>query len=185
MEKVFVISGPSGSGKGTIIKAIREEFGNMAKLVTTTTRAPRGEDVAGKTYNFVSKEEFEQWIKNDEIIEYNFHFDNYYGSRKKDVEDLLLKGKNVLIEVEVKGAMTFKEKLPKAVLIFIKPPTIEELRKRILGREDPGKEELEKRIARAEEELVYAEKYDYVVVNDVLETAINETKEIINKELNG
>jgi len=183
MEKVFVISGPSGSGKGTIIKAIREEFPNIEKLVTTTTRAPREEDIPGKTYNFVSKEEFEKWIEDDEIIEYNFHFDNYYGSRKKDVEDLLSKGKNVLIEVEVKGAMTFKEKLPETVLIFIKPPSIEELRKRILGREDPGEEELEKRVARAKGEMAYAEKYDYVVVNDDLETAIKETKEIIEKEI--
>jgi guanylate kinase len=182
MGKVFVISGPSGSGKGTIIKAIREAFPNLEKLVTTTTREPREEDVPGKTYNFVSKEEFEKWIKNDEIIEYNFHFDNYYGSRKKDIEDLLSKGKNVLIEVEVKGAMTFKEKIPEAILIFIKPPSIDELRKRILGREDPGKEELEKRVSRAEEELSYAEKYDYVVVNDILETAIKATREIIEKE---
>jgi guanylate kinase len=179
MGKIIIISGPSGSGKGTIKKSIIEEFSSLEELVTTTTRKLRDEDTLGKTYNFVSKKEFENWIKNDELVEYDFHFGNYYGSRTKDVKKVLDGGKDILIEVDVKGAMTFKEKFVDAKLIFIEPPTIKELEKRIIKRDNPSQIDLKKRLTRVEEELKYTRKFDFIIVNDDLEIALNEAKQIV------
>jgi guanylate kinase len=183
MNKVFVISGNSGSGKDTIMRAFLKERKDFVRLVTTTTREKRKEDIDGVTYNFISKKDFEELIKKDEIIEYNFHFGNYYGSRKEDVQKLLDAKKNILIQVEVKGAMTFKEKIENAILIFIKAPSLEVLKERIIKRETINDEELNSRIKRAEEELSYENKYDYSVVNDDLEEAIKEFTKIIDNEL--
>ncbi|MFA5763208.1 MAG: guanylate kinase [archaeon] len=179
MNKIIIISGPSGAGKGTIKKYLLNEFDSLKELVTTTTRAKRKEDVAGKTYNFVSKEKFESWIKKDELIEYDFHFGNYYGSRISDVEKILKNKKNILIEVDVKGAMTFKEKFSDAKMIFIKPPTINELKKRIIARDKPTKEDLNQRITRVKEEYKFVKKFDFVVINNDLTIAKNETKKIV------
>jgi guanylate kinase len=178
---IIILAGPSGVGKGTIKRFLLKEFKNLEELVTTTTRSPRKEDIHGKTYHFVSKEFFKKLIEQNKLIEYDFHFDNYYGSRKEDVEKILSSGNNVLIEVEVKGAMTFKENFPNAKTIFILPPSVDALKERILKRERIGEEELEKRISRFEEEKKYVDLFDYVIVNDDLTTALKEVKEKVLK----
>ena len=180
--KIVVISGPSGVGKGTICKKIMELI-NAKFSVSTTTRGPREGEINGKDYFFVTKDEFRKKIDDGEFLEYNIYNDNYYGTSKKVVLDMIDKGINVLLEIDVNGAYNIKKIFPNALLIYIAPPSIDVLRQRLMDR---GTEEIliiEKRLKIAEEELKRVGFYDYVIINDDLDRAVREVKDCILKKI--
>ena len=172
--KLFIISGSSGVGKGTVIKELLKRADNLFLSVSSTTRKPREGEVHGKNYYFLSKEEFEEAVKNNEFLEWAEFSTNKYGTSKKTVEEQLNKGQNVLLEIEVQGAMQVKKKIPEAVLIFILPPDRDELEKRLRGRGTESEEAILKRLNTIEFEMKESEKYDYKVVNDTVERAVGE-----------
>ena len=176
--KFIVISGPSGVGKGTICDRLLDEL-NAWYSVSTTTRKPREGEVDGINYYFVSKEEFLKKIEAGEFLEYNFYNDNYYGTSKRVVLDKMADGINVFSEIDVNGAHNIKKIFPDALLIYIAPPSIEELRKRLLNRGTETVERIEERLKIAEEELKEVDFYDYVVVNDDIDKATDEVRNII------
>lgn len=180
--KFIVISGPSGVGKGTICNKLINEL-NAWYSVSTTTRAPREGEVNGVNYFFVTKEEFEDKIKNGEFLEYNVYNNNYYGTSKKVVLDKMNKGINVFSEIDVNGAHNIKKIFPDALLIYIAPPSIEALRERLIGRGTESLEKIEQRLEIAKKELEEINFYDYVVVNDDIDKATNEVREIIKKKI--
>ena len=180
--KFIVISGPSGVGKGTICNKLINEL-NAWYSVSTTTRAPREGEVDGVNYYFITKEEFEKKIKNDEFLEYNVYNDNYYGTSKKIVMEKMDEGINVFSEIDVNGAHNIKRIFPDALLIYIAPPSIETLKERLINRGTESLETINKRLKIAEKELKEIDFYDYVVVNDDLEKATNEVKDIILKKI--
>lgn len=180
--KLIVISGPSGVGKGTICKKLFEEI-NAWYSVSFTTRAPREGEIDGVNYFFVTKEEFLKRIDEGEFLEYNYYNDNYYGTSKKIVLEKMEQGINVFSEIDVNGARNIKKIFPDALLIYIAPPSMDELRKRLIGRGTDPIERINERLSIAEEEMKQVGFYDYVVVNDELEKATKEVKEIILKEI--
>ena len=180
--KIVVISGPSGVGKGTICKRIMELI-NAKFSVSTTTRSPREGEINGKDYYFVSTEVFREKIKNNEFLEYNIYNENYYGTSKNEVLDIINKGINVLLEIDVNGAYNIKKIFPEALLIYIAPPSMEVLRQRLIDRRTEEISVIENRLKIAEEELKMVEFYDYVIVNDDLDKAILEVKECILKKI--
>jgi guanylate kinase len=180
MVKIFVFSGFSGAGKGTIIYEILKSIPNTKKLPNSTSRKKRKDDLGDK--NYFSKKEFESMIKNNELIEYDFHFGNYYGTRKKDLADLLKDKKIVLLELDVIGTINFKKQYPKIKTIFILPPSIKTLKKRLNKRGKMSKEQFILRSERMLKELSYIDKYDYIIVNDDLKKAVSEVKSIIENE---
>lgn len=164
---LIVLSGPSGVGKGTVLKRfILDPKLNLAYSVSLTTRKPREGEVDGVNYHFVSHEYFENCIKNGELLEYAEFVGNYYGTRENDVEELLKQGKNVLLEIEVQGAIQVQEKKPEAISIFIIPPSFEELERRIRLRSSENEELIQQRLAKAEKEMGLVENYKYIVCND-------------------
>lgn len=177
---LFVISGPSGSGKSTICKELEKEE-NIKISISATTRDIRNGEEEGINYYFLSKEEFERKISENAFYEYAKVFNNYYGTLKDKVDEMLKDGYNVILEIDVQGAMQIREQNKDAVLIFIMPPSEEELIKRLTGRNTESEEQLKIRIETAKEEISYKDKYDYVVINDNLEKAVEEIKEIILK----
>ena len=183
MGNIFVISGHSGVGKTTIVYKILKQDKNIEKIVTCTTRKIRDEERNGVDYNFVSKKEFEQWIKEDKLIEYEKYAGNYYGSKKEDVQKIIDSGKNVMFVVETKGALTFKEKFEKPILIFIKAPSLNELINRLKGRGEDEKL-IQKRMDEVTNELAREKEFDYIVINNDLERAVEEISKIIKKEVN-
>ncbi|KUG26636.1 guanylate kinase [hydrocarbon metagenome] len=182
--KLFVFSAPSGSGKTTIIRKILDEYNELVFSISATTRKRRGAEIEGKDYFFISEDEFLKKIENDEFIEWEKFYDYYYGTLKRFVENQLQIHHSVLLEVDVKGALKIKEKYPNSILIFIAPPNKEVLKERLINRKTETKEDLLKRIKRAEMELEYKDKFDYVVINNELNDAIEQVKKIINKEIN-
>lgn len=180
--KYIVISGPSGVGKGTICNKLFKEL-NAWYSVSTTTRNPREGEVDGVNYFFITKEEFLKKIEAGEFLEYNYYNENYYGTSKKIVLEKMDQGVNVFSEIDVNGARNIKKIFPDALLIYIAPPSMEELRKRLVGRGTDPIERINQRLAIAEEEMKQVDFYDYVVVNDDLEKATNQVKEIILKEI--
>lgn len=180
--KFIVISGPSGVGKGTICNKLFKEL-NAWYSVSTTTRSPREGEVDGVNYFFITKEEFLKKIEAGEFLEYNYYNENYYGTSKKIVLEKMDQGVNVFSEIDVNGARNIKKIFPDALLIYIAPPSMEELRKRLVGRGTDPIERINQRLAIAEEEMKQVDFYDYVVVNDDLEKATNQVKEIILKEI--
>ncbi len=186
--KLLIFSAPSGSGKSTIINWLMQEHPelNMHFSISCTSRAPRGQEQNGVEYFFLTPEEFREKIQNDEFVEYEeVYADRYYGTLKSQVEKQLAAGENVVFDVDVHGAMNIKKAYgDRALSLFIQPPSIEELRRRLNGRGTEQAEEIEKRIARAEYELTYADKFDTVVINDDLETAKQETLRCILKGMN-
>lgn len=180
--KFIVISGPSGVGKGTICNKLINEL-NAWYSVSTTTRAPREGEVDGVNYYFVTKEEFEKRIKNDEFLEYNVYNDNYYGTSKKIVMEKMDEGINVFSEIDVNGAHNIKRIFPDALLIYIAPPSIETLKERLINRGTESLETINKRLKIAEKELKEIDFYDYVVVNDEIDAATNEVRNIILKKI--
>lgn len=173
---LMIVSGPSGSGKGTVVKEVVKED-NYALSISVTTRRPRPGENEGEHYFFRTKDEFKKLIEEDKLLEWARFCDNYYGTPLHYVQQQMKEGKNVILEIEVDGALQVKEKYPDAVLIFLMPPTIGELRRRLDRRGTESPEIIERRIRRAETELDLLSKYDYVVIND----DINEAKEDILK----
>jgi guanylate kinase len=177
---LLVLSGPSGVGKGTISEILKKSD-DMSFSISYTTRQPRAGEEHGKHYFFVSKEEFLNGIENDEFLEYSNHFDNYYGTPKSFVLDKL-KNTNVLLEIDVNGALMVKKSFPDAVLVMIVPPSREELKARLINRGTESLQKIEERISRMDYELEKQSLYDYTVINDDLDKAVLEIKNIILKE---
>lgn len=178
---LIVLSGPSGCGKGTIVQEILKD-GDCAVSVSATTRSPREGEENHVHYHFLSKEEFEQRIANDGLLEYAEYCDNYYGTPRAEVEAMRASGKHVILEIEVQGAFQVRERCPEAILVFTIPPSIAELRRRLEKRGTETAEVVEKRIARAQEELPLARHYDYIVLNHALEDAVADFRSIIRTE---
>lgn len=176
-----VISGFSGAGKGTIMKELIGQYPYFLS-VSATTRKPREGEVDGREYFFHTRAEFEHMIAEGELIEWAEYVGNYYGTPKKVVEQQLAEGKDVLLEIEMQGGMLVKEQFPQAVLIFITPPSYEELRNRLEGRGTESPEEIKNRLVRATEEVSYMKSYDYIVVNDDLTEAVSRVNDIITNE---
>ncbi|MCU7496758.1 MAG: guanylate kinase [Ignavibacteria bacterium] len=181
---IIVVSAPSGAGKTTIVKNVLKSFPEIIFSISATTRKKRESETNGVEYFFISEEEFLQKIRDDEFIEWEKFYDYYYGSLKSFVNENVEKGNCVLFEVDVKGALNIKKIYPGAAMIYIMPPSLEELKKRLSNRMTETKEDLKKRLDRAEMELGLKDEFDYIVINDELETAISEVKEIIKNKIN-
>lgn len=179
---LFVLSGPSGAGKGTICQELLRQIPNLQYSVSATTRKPRLGETNGINYWFKEKDEFEEMIKNDLLLEYAEVYGNYYGTPKEQVLKVLKSGKNVVLEIDPQGAMQVKAKFPEGVFIYILPPSLDELAARITKRGTDSKDSIKKRLAAATEEIQYALKNDYVVVNDKVETAVDSIATIISAE---
>ena len=180
--KLFVISGPSGVGKGTICGKLLEANSNMRFSVSMTTRQPREGEVEGEDYFFVSKEKFEELLREGELLEYNKFVDNYYGTPRRPVVEWTEQGIDVLLEIDYHGAFQVRESYPEAVLIFIAPPSIEDLKARIMGRGSETEEQLADRLTQAMDDLAHADEYDYLVVNDEVRTAVWKVQQIMRIE---
>jgi guanylate kinase len=180
--KLIVFAAPSGTGKSTIAKAILAAFPNISFSVSATTRPIREGEQNGREYYFLSKPEFEEKLQRGEFIEYSKHFDNYYGTLKSVAERTLSSGKHLLLDLDVHGSMTVKKLYgSRALLIFIKPPSLEVLRTRLMSRRTETPEAIQRRLERAEYELSFCNQFDAVVVNDSLQTAIDEVKLLISQ----
>ena len=179
---LIVVSGFSGAGKGTIMKALLERYDNYALSISATTRNPRPGEEEGKAYFFKTTEEFEKMIAKDDLIEYAMYVGNYYGTPKAYVEEQLRAGKDVILEIEIQGALKVKEKFPNTLLLFVTPPSAEELRKRLEGRGTETPEVIDGRMKRAIEEAEYMDQYDYLVVNDELDVCVEEMHHLIQGE---
>lgn len=177
-----VVSGFSGAGKGTVMRRLLESHDDYALSISVTTRQPRPGEEDGIDYFFRTREEVEKMIQEDQLLEYAQYVDNYYGTPRSYVEEKLSEGKNVILEIEIQGAMKIKEKIPETVLIFVTPPTVEELKKRLEGRGTESAEVIDSRLKRAAEEAESMEEYDYILVNDELEECVNELHQIILSE---
>ncbi|HIU27314.1 MAG TPA: guanylate kinase [Candidatus Fimisoma avicola] len=180
--KLFVLSGPSGAGKGTICKRLLEETNKLDLSVSMTTRKPRIGETEGVSYFFTEKEVFQEHIKKGNLLEYAEVYGNYYGTPKTPVLDKLSRGIDVILEIDMQGALKVKESYPDGVFIFILPPSMTELRKRLTGRGTETAEAIELRLGEALKELSYIDKYDYCVVNGVLEEAVARVKAIVVAE---
>ena len=181
--KLFVFSAPSGSGKTTIVRDVLRNNPDFVFSVSATTRKRRDVEIEGKHYFFLSEEEFKKKIDNNEFVEWEKFYGYYYGTLKKFIEDQLVQGKNVVLEVDVKGALNIKSNYPDSLLIFIAPPSKEVLIQRLTDRNTETEEDLKKRIERSEMELSFKDKFDIVIINDELLKAKEEVKEIIKREI--
>ena len=175
---LIVVSAPSGCGKGTILSEILKND-NYFFSVSATTRKPREGEEDGVNYYFLTKDQFENNIKNNGMLEYAEYCGNYYGTPKEPIEKNLSEGKNVILEIEVNGAMQIRKKCPDAVFLFIMPPSIKELDRRLHKRGTETEEVIASRISQAKKEMTYAKNYDYIVVNDALEDAVDDFKSIV------
>lgn len=178
---LIVVSAPSGCGKGTILGEILKDD-KFYYSVSATTRNPREGEVNGVNYHFITKADFEERIKNNAMLEYAEYCGNYYGTPKKEIEEMREKGKNVLLEIEVQGAMKVRDICPDAVFIFILPPSVAELERRLRKRGTETDDVIAERVSQAKGELAFVEKYDYVVVNNALEDAISDFRAVIKAE---
>lgn len=176
---LVVISGPSGAGKGSISSRILKEMDNIEFSTSMTTRKPRSGEEDGKDYYFVTREEFQDAIAKGDFIEYAEVFGNYYGTPKKEVESRLKEGKNILLDIDVQGALNVMKSFPEGLFIFVLPPSLEELRHRIVHRGKDEPDVIERRLGQAESEIAQADKYDYQIVNDDLDDAVEKIKKII------
>lgn len=176
--KLFVISGASGVGKSTVLSKVMENRKDLTFSVSATTRDPRPGETEGVSYYFVSKEKFLDMIEKDAFIEYDAHMDNYYGTPKDQLEEKLSRG-HVLLDIEPNGAFIVKKARPDAVLIFVAPPSVEELEKRLRSRGDTSEEQIAKRLGRSQWEMEQGKKYDHYVVNDQVEACAEEILKII------
>lgn len=179
---LLVLSGPSGSGKGTVSESLMKNNDDIIFSTSVTTRTPRPGEVNGENYFFTSREEFEKMVENDELLEHAFVHTNYYGTPKKFVFDEIDKGEIVLLEIDVQGALQIKEKYKEAVFIFLIPPTMDELRSRLVKRDTETEDEIETRYRNAFKELDFVGEYDYFVINDVIDNAVKDIETIIAAE---
>lgn len=171
MSQVIIISAPSGSGKSTLVRNLLERDPNLIFSVSYTTRAPRGQEANGREYNFVSREDFQAMIERGEFIEWAPVFDDFYGTHRCYVDQGRREGKDVVLDIDVKGARQLREKIPEAISVFILAPSREELEKRLRARGDVSEEVIRKRVAEAAREIQDFGRYDYVLVNDDVEVA--------------
>lgn len=181
-NKLFVISGSSGVGKGTVIKGFMARNPEFGLSISYTTRAMREGEVDGVNYFFVSKEEFLQGVKNGEFLEWAEFSENFYGTKKSFVQKSLYEGKDLILEIETQGALQIKEKMPEAVLIFIAPPSYQDLEFRLRNRKTESEEAIQKRLDFVKMEIKNSQHYDYKIVNDELDDAIIELEKIIKTE---
>lgn len=179
---LIVLSGPSGCGKGTLVAELLKR-GDCAVSVSATTRQPREGEIDGTHYFFVTREEFEQRIAENRLLEHAEYCGNYYGTPREEVERLRAEGRHVILEIEVQGALQIKERCPDAVLVFTVPPSIDELRRRLHKRGTETEEVIERRIAQVARELPCANQYDYVILNDALEDAVDDFAAVIRAEM--
>ena len=181
--KLIIFTGPSGVGKGTMLADFFKRVDNkIVYSISNTTRAPRDGEINGMHYFFISKDEFEQMIADEQFLEHACYSGNYYGTNKKFVDEKISQGKSVLLEIELQGALQVMKKRPDAVTIFIKPPTFVELENRLRGRHTETEEAIQKRLVAAREELNNADKFHYIIENDKVEKAVDELIKIYNKE---
>ena len=182
-KKVIIFSPPSGAGKSTIVGHLLKKFPFLEFSVSATSRKPRGEEVNGKHYYFFSTDQFETKIKNGEFVEYEeVYSGSYYGTLKSEVERIWDKGNIIIFDIDVKGGVNLKRLYgSNALAIFIQPPSVEELRNRLVGRGTDSAEAIEKRVAKAEEELTYAGKFDKIIINDNLEEALKEAEDTVER----
>lgn len=179
---LVVVSGFSGAGKGTLMKRLMEKYDNYALSVSATTRTPRPGEEHGREYFFHTKQEFEELILQDALIEYAQYVDNYYGTPKAYVEKQLSAGKDVILEIEIQGALKVKEKLPNTLLLFVTPPSAEELKHRLVNRGTESMEVIESRLRRAAQEAKAMPEYDYILINDQIEECVDTMHSVIQSQ---
>lgn len=177
-----VVSGFSGAGKGTIMKALLEKYDNYALSISATTRKPREGEVHGREYFFLSVDEFEKMIADDQFIEHARYVSNYYGTPRSYVEEKMAEGKDVILEIEIQGALKVKEKFPETLLVFVVPPSAEALKNRLVGRGTETMDVIESRMERALEEAEEMDSYDYILVNDSVEKAVEDLHNLIQSQ---
>ena len=180
--RLFIVAGCSGVGKGTLLKLFREKNPQIKLSISATTRQPRQGEQDGVNYFFISKEEFQESVKNNEFLEWAEFSGNFYGTKKSFVEKTLAKGQNLILEIEVQGAKQVKEKMPEAISIFIMPPSLEELEERLRGRKTESEEAIQKRLGEAAREIEAGKNFDYRIVNDDIEDALEVMQKIFNSE---
>lgn len=181
-KKLYVISGSSGVGKGTVLKGFLTKNPDFMLSVSCTTRAPRSGEVDGVNYFFMTKDDFKNCIDNDKFLEWAEFAGNFYGTKKKFIKQCLEEGKDIILEIDTQGALQVKKQMPESVLIFIFPPSLEDLEKRLRGRHTEEEAAIQKRLEAVKEELTRAEFFDYKIVNDDLDNAIAELERVISGE---
>lgn len=181
---LFVISGPSGVGKGTLVGMLRENHPEIAVSISATTRKPRRGEVDGVHYFFLTQEDFKNRVESGDFLEWAQFSDNFYGTNKKFVEKMLDEGKSLVLEIDVCGALQVKNKMSEAVLIFIEPPSIDELKKRLFKRKTESEEEIQKRLNIVKSELEKKHEFNHIMVNDNLNNALDTLERIVMKEIN-
>lgn len=181
---LVVVSGFSGAGKGTLMKALLGKYNNYALSISATTRSPRAGEVDGREYFFITREEFQEMIANDQLIECAQYVDNYYGTPKQYVFQQMSDGKDVILEIEIQGALKIKERFPDALLLFVLPPNADELRNRLVGRGTEPEDVIQARLHRASEEADGMNSYDYILVNDDVDRCAEEMHRLIQAQHN-
>ncbi|MBQ1962006.1 MAG: guanylate kinase [Clostridia bacterium] len=180
--RLFIISGPSGSGKDTVLGEVLKTYPDLKFSISSITRPMREGEKEGEKYHFISREEFEDMIKNDRLLEHNVFVGNYYGTPREPVEKCIEAGEDIFVEIDVNGAAQIREKAKDALSIFIMPPSMSVLRARLTGRGTETPELIEKRLEAAAKEIARADEYDYIVINDVLEDAVADVNAIIRSD---
>lgn len=179
---IIVVSAPSGTGKSTVLNLLRAEYLKLRFSVSATTRSPRSGEVDGVNYHFKSRAEFEEMIRNNRLVEWDEYCSNYYGTPRDYIEDSVKEGFDIVLDITVEGAAKMKEQYPDSIFIFMLPPTLDELKRRIEKRGTETPESVNKRMAQVKHELAYIDNYDYIVINDDIPTAVNDMKAIITAE---
>lgn len=180
---LIVLSGPSGAGKGTICNELLKQVDTLNLSISMTTRSPRESEVDGKDYYFVTKEQFEEYIAKGNFLEYaKVHGDNYYGTPKNKVEEILSSGRDIILEIDIQGALEVKEKMKEGIFIFIMPPSMRELKDRLVKRNTESKDKIIERFKNAYKEINEVTKYNYIVINDEVQNAVDKVKAIILAE---